>query len=561
MRTLLLAFRDMRMWKKLVFSYVVVAFIPLLVLGIYSYANAKRSLERQLEMTTSDTVRQIVTEIRYRMSLQENPIKSIVFHPSIAQMMDSSTSLLTSYNLHKDMEPILYNYIYFGNDIKKIILYSDEWNRTDEELLRSSLLVKEESWYRATMSSTASQWWYDGNQLFVTRRVMDPISSRKVGLLYMQIDQKWLFDNLITSPKIPQGLLLTDNEGRELYQYEAQGTADTDGEPAASGTLRELNIPVPGTNWMLNYHVSAASLNEGADAILGATFALAFVCLLVIAGIVLLFSRHFVRGIHRLNGKMQLVEQGELEVYIGSTAKDEIGQLTNRFGRMLRRLNELIDDAYRSKIVLKEAEFKALQAQINPHFLYNTLSFINAKALRIGDEDISKLVTQLSRFYRTTLNKGRSLTTVRDELANVEAYLDIEQSRNDARYDIEFDIDPATLPHAMMNLLLQPIVENAVHHGLAEKRGERGRLTITSRLENGIVRFTIRDNGVGMDERTLAGLFTEVHNSYGVRNVHERIQIYYGLEYGLDIRSQLGQGTEVYVRFPYVNNPKLAANA
>ena len=182
--------------------------------------------------------------------------------------------------------------------------------------------------------------------------------------------------------------------------------------------------------------------------------------------------------IERLTHFMQEVQEGSMDMQMESDDRDEIGMLYRGFGSMMKRIRTLINEVYLSKITQKEAELKALQAQINPHFLYNTLSLINWKALAAGEEDISRMTLALSTFYRTALNRGRNVLQVETELSNTRAYLEIQSMLHDGDFDYEIEAQTEILQCESLNLILQPLVENAIHHGIEEKTDGRGKITV-----------------------------------------------------------------------------------
>ena len=191
-----------------------------------------------------------------------------------------------------------------------------------------------------------------------------------------------------------------------------------------------------------------------------------------------------------------------------------------------------------------------MQAQINPHFLYNSLSIINWKALEADQEDISRITLSLSTFYRTALNKGKNILLVRDEIANIKAYLDIQLTMHDDSFDVIYDIDDSILKYETLNLILQPILENAIHHGIDLKQDGRGEICISGKEDDKDIRFAVSDNGVGMTQEQAELILTADSKGYGVRNVNERIKLYYGAEYAVCIDSEVGRGTTVTIHFP-----------
>ena len=221
---------------------------------------------------------------------------------------------------------------------------------------------------------------------------------------------------------------------------------------------------------------------------------------------------------------------------------------------MERKLNYLINEVYKSKIKEKEYEMKALQAQINPHFLYNTLSLINWKAIESGKRDISKITLALSAFYRTSLNKGNSITHISGEIENMRSYLSIQLMLHDDGFDVTEDIDDSVLEYTCPNLILQPLIENAIDHGIdVMPEGRRGAISISCKDMDTYIQFIVKDNGIGMTKEQTVKILTKDSKGYGVRNVNERLKLCYGEEYPMIIKSKENAGTEVIITIPKKN--------
>jgi two-component system sensor histidine kinase YesM len=236
------------------------------------------------------------------------------------------------------------------------------------------------------------------------------------------------------------------------------------------------------------------------------------------------------------------------------TGSDEISMLIRSYNYMIRRIKDFSETQYRMGLDVKNAELKALQAQIDPHFLYNTLDLINWKALRNGIPEISDIVQKLTRFYKLSLSKGRDIITVRDELAHIETYVGLQNLRFKNGIKLVLNTEENIYGYSILKLILQPIVENAILHGILCKDSKTGTITITGRLEDSIIRFSIHDDGVGMDgdkaERLFSSANPKEEQGYGIINVNHRIKLFYGNEYGLTCKSSLGEGTAVYITIP-----------
>ena len=259
------------------------------------------------------------------------------------------------------------------------------------------------------------------------------------------------------------------------------------------------------------------------------------------------------RSFDEINLMLQMFEDAEA----GRTIQRPQRKVNDEYDVIMNNILMMFLNNTYLNIQLKEkqyrqqnAELTALQLQINPHFLYNTLSLINWKAIEADAEDISKITLALSTFYRTSLNKGKNVMSLSDELRNMRSYLDIQLMMHDYEFDVEFDVDESIGQYQSLNLMLQPLIENAIAHGIDVKTDGRGKLTITGKEDGDLIVLTVSDNGVGMSDEQAARILTEESKGYGVRNVNERIKLYYGEQYSLQIESKIGQGTKASIRIP-----------
>ncbi len=250
---------------------------------------------------------------------------------------------------------------------------------------------------------------------------------------------------------------------------------------------------------------------------------------------------------------MRKVESGDFGALVAVSGNDEIGRLGRSFNSMSRHIRQLIDEVYTIELVKKEAELKALQAQINPHFLYNTLDVIYWTARLEGATKTSEAVHSLSRLFRLGLNQGEELTTLGKELEHLRCYLEIQALRYDEPPLIEFSIQEGLESCVTTKLLLQPLVENAFLHGIADS-DRPPRIGVTARRVGEGVELSVEDNGVGMDKALLSRVLAEDlsgKKGYGLRNVDQAIKLAFGEEYGLSIESQPDWGTLVLIRIPW----------
>ncbi|MGF7143543.1 two-component system sensor histidine kinase YesM [Anaerotaenia torta] len=274
--------------------------------------------------------------------------------------------------------------------------------------------------------------------------------------------------------------------------------------------------------------------------------------MLTIAGGAFIIS-WIVRRLSRMNDIFNQVKSGDMEAHLENDTKDEIGMLYDNYNEMITRTSELMDEKYRMGIHLKSAELKALQSQINPHFLYNTLEMLNWLAYAGRTEDIHTAVISLSKYYRLILNKGKDSLTLGEELQHVGYYIKIQDIRFPGKISYTEEVEEDLKDSLVPKIILQPLVENAILHGIWEKKSKQGNIRILGyEEEEGTVCIKVMDDGAGMDAQTLARVMDNSlsGSGYGMKNVHARLQLIFGEAYGLECESRVGEGTCVTVRFP-----------
>lgn len=285
---------------------------------------------------------------------------------------------------------------------------------------------------------------------------------------------------------------------------------------------------------------------------------------------VIFFARRITRNIaepiSELCDVAATAGEGDFEIRTkGDNSIVEIQKLNTSVNQMIKKIGQLVDDIRVEEINLRAAELRLLQEQINPHFLYNTLDNIIWLAESGEDEEVVKMVSSLSSFFRTTLSKGRDYITIAEEREHIESYLSIQKFRyrDILSYDIDFEAE--ILDHSILKLTLQPIVENALYHGIKNKRG-MGHIQIDGRMAGDNIEFIVSDNGIGMREeeaehlrKVISGLVSDDRSGggFGLFNVNQRLQLNYGKEYGLNIESTYNVGTTIRVKIPAVKKQTL----
>ncbi len=315
--------------------------------------------------------------------------------------------------------------------------------------------------------------------------------------------------------------------------------------------------PVSGTDWYLVSVIPVNSVFSEANGLFRRNVVLYAFVLIFGTTTALLLSNSIVKRISYVISTMSSAREGVPQPIDGQVEADEIGQLITTYNYMVSQLNNLMQEQTRIANELKVSEFKALQAQINPHFLYNMLDMINWLSKDGKQNEVSEAVQSLSKYYKLTLNKGNIITTIAEELDHVSLYVKLQNMRYEDKIRFILDIPDETLDYEIPKLILQPIVENAILHGIFEKEDKEGIVVIASWMEGRDILFTVSDNGAGIPADKLSAILTgegksTTGSNIAIYNTHLRLKLLYGDNFGLHYESVLGKGTDVTIRIPAI---------
>jgi len=334
------------------------------------------------------------------------------------------------------------------------------------------------------------------------------------------------------------------------------------------------------TGWKLVNFIPMQAITMEVEGIRQFSMILMVLSVIFAFGIAMLLSGSVLNPLAELTRAMKKVGEGDFSVRVTPRRQDEIGEFGMNFNKMITEINTLISKVYQAEIVKKELEYKALQAQINPHFLYNTLDSINWIAKRNNINEISTMVIALGDLMRISINKDKDFITIGEEMKYIEDYLTIQKIRYRDKFSVDINVEPEILNKRIPKLVVQPVVENAIVHGI-EKKIEKGILVIYGNINNGFLYFKVIDDGIGMIDTELRCLqnklnttnsettdtidnangieqanisdsssYLKGHTGMGIINVNSRIKMLYGHQYGLSIDSKKDFGTEVTITMP-----------
>ncbi|MDR6881988.1 sensor histidine kinase [Bacillus sp. 3255] len=274
------------------------------------------------------------------------------------------------------------------------------------------------------------------------------------------------------------------------------------------------------------------------------------ICLIVALGISIVLSYTLSGPIKRLEANMKQVEQGNFDIRADIAQGDEIGKLARSFNVMIMKIKDLMQRIVHEEALLRQSEIRALQSQIHPHFLYNTLESIIWMAETNRMKQVVGMTMALSKMLRYSIGKGEQEVPVSLELEHLSNYLTIQSMRYTGKFSYEIEVDSELYDCRIVRIVLQPLVENAIYHGI-RRMEEHGHIRIAGKLVDGDIHITVSDNGLGMDQAKVMSLLSGTkEQGLGVRNVHHRIQLFYGHGYGLTFESEPEEGTTVTLRIP-----------
>lgn len=402
----------------------------------------------------------------------------------------------------------------------------------------------------------------DRTVVLAARRILDYANVKLLGYIVISFDCTEL-ESLLPSDAGAQ-IMISDEQGAVLA-----GVGDTQEnlallaqtlsrqalpEKLESRTMNhkdDSNLVITGqiaaSPYRLTLSIAYRQIFSGLTRMFTVIISAAVFIALMMLGIAWLLTRSVTVPVTRLSGAMRRFGSGEFEARIGDAAHDEIGMLCREFDDMAGRVCRLTEQLCEARAKEKEAVYTALQAQINPHFLYNTLDMISWMGYGASNADICKVVASLSDFFRLSLNKGEDSFTLADELNHVKSYITIQEYR---MRHIQFRLEA---PRELLNLrvpklMVQPLVENAILHGL-RPRNYRGHITISCALEQAYLVIRVMDDGVGFDEKLL-GERTEKSTSYGLKNIRQRLAVLYDDRGSLEIANRPEGGVVARLRYP-----------
>lgn len=550
-------YKDLKYRYKLTIMMILCSLIPVCVISGYTQIRTIQIMREKEQIGLEQVLEQSVNSIDNRIQIYTNLINYLTYSSDLREIMEKECSSdYEAYLAYTEIaDPMFTMPQLYHEEIRSITLYAENIQVEHGNTLAPLSVAQNQTWYSKINEKGTVQWLVkQGNkkEILAVRKFYRQDSIQ--AMLVLTLDYNRVlepFADLLTENR---GGLILDEQGNVVYSgYRMDAPYKPDKETSLN-YLKEhyvcIEKKIEDTKWNFCLYQPKEELEKSVWTLLRGNIPVLLLCLLLILLLGYFFSRKMVERLEQLTENMNQINLGLRKVTVVSQSKDEIGVLVRTFTRMMDEINKLISQVYEAKIKLQKTEMKALQAQINPHFLYNSLSIINWKALEADNEEISRITLALSTYYRTSLNKGETMTIAANEIRNIDAYLQIQLIMHDNSFQVIKEIQEDALSYSVPKLILQPLVENAIEHGLDVSEKEEKWLKISVCKEKDALIMAVEDNGMGMSEEQAKSIITYRSKGYGVRNVNDRITLLYGEEYHLRVKSRQGEGCRIEIVIP-----------
>ncbi|WP_053372139.1 sensor histidine kinase [Paenibacillus sp. FJAT-27812] len=574
---------------KLMLTYSLFIIIPVLLVGYAANVIFTNSIQERTREINHGTLEQMKDNINYKLEDMSRISGMLYFDSNLASYLRRYEEGWVSYEATtKQLLPRILTTIDAANNKMRLVIYLHNntlpeiyhnYKDTDPLNAEGPLFdlyhierIKDKPWYLdypTERYGETMQWkQIEGDAKFghisLLRRLVDMNDStavKEIGFVRISLRLTDLLES-VDSEKIGKGTKIFAMDENRKIMFSSGDTDYKLGETLSEEKISNywvIDEKIPQLNWHLIALVPTDIMEKATNEVRLWTILICLACYIVFSFAGLFISRFYSRKVSKIVRVLDSFQEGNFQKSINFKGNDEFTRISIALNEMGQNIDELIQEVYMTNIKKKEAELESLQAQINPHFLYNTLSSISRLA-KFGEVDkLQRMVLDLAKFYRLSLNEGRTVIPIRNELEQVSAYINIQKTKFADGMQVLFDVDPDILKFTTVKLILQPFIENALEHAWY---GERINIRIVGKLEGELITFQVIDDGVGIHPEMLRQLFDPVESlnvGYGIRNVDGRIKLHFGAEYGVMIVSKRGMGTSVIITIPAktsVNQPE-----
>lgn len=574
-------YRNLSLNRKLLLLFYIQIIIPIIIIGYASYDKSSSAIKNKSFQYSQDILRMIELRIESFCSDIDSLSLQFLYDNKIYEFLKNykSNNLVDQYNNATYIRALFRDAVLTKEGIESICLVtsgseyiyfdSDNSSTSIKKKLPYNYIYEQALAYRGETSWILYKRDEKNNDIYGARVIYNREDFKPIGLLVILLKKDFiesLYRDL--SPESVNNIILLSSNNQSIIENKLNseefsnvinkvGNKDRDYFVDKETNSLLSYVYLKKTKWKIVYYIPLKSLYKDIDELRMNILFIVILSILSLSIISRLTAYDIVQPINKLVEAMKKLESNGIHKEVAIKRNDEIGYLANSFNTMSYNIDNLVNMNYKEKLTRKEAQLKALQSQINPHFIFNTLENINWQAQLNGVNEISNTVTALAKLMEASIGKGSKLISLEEELTYIDSYIEIFKNRFPDKLTVNKNLQPETLHIAIPKLLIEPIVENSLNHGI-ERVTRYGELSINSFIHNNTLVIEVCDNGIGIEETEVEKLMEYINsneedafnNSIGLMNVNKRIKLFYGEDYGLNIESKYDTFTKVTVTIP-----------
>lgn len=578
---------NLKIRYQLIFSFVPISLLSLLVFALISYYVSTKTLNNNSIAFASQTIKLINRDISKKLNDYENISSSMVQNFNLYYLLSGEMTELESYTMYNSVKQRLNDIIRNYEGIRSIIIYPSRKTLTiksNDTINFDDLNYKETEIYKKVEVDSKNKYWMtkaigdfkksNSNYLYLFRSL--PTISGSNGVMQFQINED-VICNIYKDISFGKGsaVFLVDEYGRMVSHSDRSKvgknveTSIFYGLDKDSGSFRAkleskdnmvVYSTIGNTPWRIVATIPMDFIQAPNNRLLGISFLLIILTFILFTLVATLISSGIAKPLEKIGRSMEKTEKGNFNVALQYSGTNEIGVISQKYNSMVNEISNLLEVIKKDEKQKKDSYIKVLQAQIKPHFLYNTLFTVKCLASINKQKEIEELLGSLINLLMGSINKGGEFAKVSEDIEYIKSYVLIQAYKYKDKFKIYYEVEESIQRYYILKFLLQPLVENAILHGI-ENECKDFEIRIIGKVVGDALVFKVKDNGKGMDKNAIAAIFhterTEYKNVFsgiGVRNVEERIKLHFGDSYGLSYNNIVTPGTEAFLCLPLIKD-------
>ncbi len=567
---------NLKISTKIVFYYLVIFILSISLIMLFFMEIDKKAISGKVKQMSVDAVKSVSSKMNYIIGITDNQSKMLISSQTIQNILRNGSEK-SNFTYQQEIDNYMADFMNFNDNISSIYIFDNYGNKyfIDNTAQTKSInleSIKTSSWYnnllelqgRYLLKLNGGGTFQSGSQNYVSMiRVINDLNTQKIiGVMVINIPDQYIKDTLYDGNASAGNIILLDEKNHNIinadlpankklfqnFNYNSKNYSAIQNINSKQYIITELANKYGWKIISVNLFNELTTMDKSYNVVL--LIGIIVNGVLLIVG--LLFSSLIITSpIQTLIEAMKEVELGKFKEVNIKTCNDEIGELKNIYNMMIRQIKKLFIDIIEEQTTKRKAELDVLQEQIKPHFLYNSLDAISSLILSKKSDQAVEFVKALGQFYRLFLSNGNAEITIKEEIAMVRNYLTVQKIRFGGRFKININVDDRVLNIKIPRLTLQPLVENAINHGIRGKLGP-GEITIYAMYYEEYIILSVEDNGIGIDEKIIKNIKKGIFTGVGLRATIERLNIYYDSENIIDIQSKKDNGTKVTITIPQV---------